>query len=105
MKQKRGSVVADVTSSNGNVFEDIGFGFEEAANLKIRSDLMIALVKWIQIKEYRQATAAEMLGVGRPEISDLQRGKVQKFSIDKLVTMLQKAGKNVSFQVVDAEVA
>ena len=62
---------------------------------------MIVQTRWIRTKKYKQANAANVLGVGRPEISDLQRGKVQKFSIDKLVTMLQKAREKATTNVAD----
>ena len=97
--------VEEITPRDGNVFEDIGFGFEEAVNLKIRSDAMTALVIWIEAKGYKQIEAATKLGVTRPEISNLQRGKIDQFSIDKLVNMLQRAGKSVRLEVTEVEPA
>jgi predicted XRE-type DNA-binding protein len=77
------------------VFRDLGFSAEEAANLKIRSDLMIRLSKLIEARGLTQAQAAEFFGVTQPRISDLVRGKIDRFSIDTLIAMLGHAGLRV----------
>jgi predicted XRE-type DNA-binding protein len=83
--------------SSGNVFRDLGFDREEAEHLKVRSELMIELSKLIDARELTQAAAAELFGVTQPRISDLKRGKIDRFSIDSLVEMLGHAGVRVSF--------
>ena len=83
--------------SSGNVFKDLGFPPDEAQNLKVRSDLMIELSKVIDSRGLTQAEAAELFGVTQPRISDLKRGKIDRFSIDSLVAMLGHAGVRVSF--------
>jgi predicted XRE-type DNA-binding protein len=88
-----------VQPSSGNVFSDLGFDAEEAENLKVRSDLMIELTKLIKARELTQAAAAELLGVSQPRISDLVRGKIDRFSVDSLIEMLGHAGARVSFVV------
>lgn len=82
-----------------NIFGHIGFDKEEADNLKIRSDLMIAAEKLMIKKRMKQREAAELFGISRPAVSDLVNGKVSKFSIDKLVIMLTRAGKSVKVKV------
>jgi predicted XRE-type DNA-binding protein len=81
--------------SSGNVFRDLGFSAEEATHLKIRSDLMIRLTKLIDTRGLTQAEAAELLGVTQPRISDLVRGKIDRFSIDTLIAILGHAGVRV----------
>ncbi len=81
--------------SSGNVFRDLGFSAEEATHLKIRSDLMIRLTKLIETRGLTQAAAAKLLGVTQPRISDLTRGKIDRFSIDTLIAMLGHAGVGV----------
>jgi len=95
-----------IEPSSGNVFTDLGFGGEEAQNLKIRSDLMIELSKLIEARGLTQAAAARLLGVTQPRISDLVRGKIDRFSVDSLIAMLGHAGVSVSFRVTtDRQVA
>ena len=88
-----------VRRSSGNVFRDLGFSAEEAENLKVRADLMIQLTKLIKAKGLTQARAARLLGVTQPRVSDLVRGKIDRFSIDGLVEMLGHAGARVTFIV------
>ena len=85
--------------STGNVFKDLGFSEDEAENLKIRADLMIELTKLIEAQELTQTAAAELLGVTRTRVSDLMRGKIDRFSVDTLIEMLGHAGACVSFVV------
>src|SRR3989454_9111185 len=68
-------------TSSGNVFRDLGFGPEEAANLKVRAMLMAELEKHIRSKHLTQKQAAERFGVTQPRISDLMRGKISLFSV------------------------
>lgn len=88
-----------IEASSGNVFTDLGFSAEEAQNLKVRSDLMIELTKLIEARGLTQAAAAKLLGVTQPRISDLVRGKIDRFSVDSLIEMLGHAGASVSFMV------
>lgn len=84
-----------IRRSSGNVFRDLGFSGEEAENLKLRADLMIELTRLIQSRRLTQARAAALLGVSQPRISDLMRGKIDRFSVDTLVAMLGHAGIQV----------
>ena len=84
-----------IRRSSGNVFRDLGFPAEEATNLKVRSDLMIRLSKVIEARGLTQAQAAALCGVTQPRISDLVRGKIDRFTIDTLIAMLGHAGVRV----------
>ena len=88
-----------IRRSTGNVFRDLDFDAEEAENLKLRSDLMIALSKMIKRRRLTQAKAAALFGVTQPRVSDLIRGKIDRFSVDTLVAMLGHAGAHVKLVV------
>ena len=92
-------MTSKIRRSSGNVFRDLGFSAEEAANLKIRSDLMIRLSKLIEARGLAQRQAAERFGVTQPRISDLVRGQIDRFSIDTLIAMLGHAGVRVQVVV------
>lgn len=94
-----------IQESSGNVFADLGFEPEEALNLKLRSDLMIEIAKLIEVRGLTQTAAAEVLQVTQPRISDLVRGKVERFSVDSLIEMLGHAGVEVSLVVTDGRQA
>ena len=85
--------------SSGNVFRDLGFEPLEAEHLRIRSDLMIQILRLMDARKLTQVAAARVFGVSQPRISDLKRGKIDLFSIDALVTILGRAGVRVSVSV------
>ena len=88
-----------IRRSTGNVFRDLGFDAAESANLKLRSDLMIELSKLIKARRLTQARAAALFGVSQPRVSDLVRGRIERFSVDTLVAMLGNAGARVELIV------
>ncbi|MDX8412027.1 MAG: helix-turn-helix transcriptional regulator [Mariprofundaceae bacterium] len=88
-----------IVKSSGNVFADLGFDTDEAANLQLRSRLMIEVDKALAEKKLTQQAAAEMLGISQPRISDLRRGKAEKFTIDTLVNILTRLGHEVTLKV------
>jgi predicted XRE-type DNA-binding protein len=82
-----------VIDSCGNVFADLGFPPEEAALFAMRAQLMATLRETIAARGWTQIEAARALGIGQLRISDLVRGKWDKFSLDMLVTLACRAGK------------
>ena len=91
--------ITHITAEDGNVFKDLGFTSEEASKLKIKAQLMCQISEWIKDKQLKQEEASRLLHVTRPRISDIMRGKAEKFSIDTLVDMLERIGKHVTVQV------
>jgi predicted XRE-type DNA-binding protein len=96
MKSINGTLI---TKGTGNVFADLGFSPAESRNLRIRSEMMTALRKFIEKEGLTQADAAKRLKVSQPRISDLTRGKISRFSLDTLVNMLTDAGLEVDFRI------
>jgi predicted XRE-type DNA-binding protein len=84
--------------SSGNVFVDLGYSPEEAAILQMRADLMTKLRKFIENRELTQADAAKVLCVSQSRVSDLVRGKWERFSLEMLVTLATRAGMHVSLK-------
>ncbi|MEW6667790.1 MAG: XRE family transcriptional regulator [Thermodesulfobacteriota bacterium] len=87
-----------IVKSSGNVFLDLGFPPEEAAILQMRSELMVDLRKYIEAKKLTQAQAAEIFGVSQSRVSDLVRGKWEKFSLEMLITLATRAGMSISLK-------
>lgn len=82
-----------ITPSSGNVFADLGFDDAEAQVLALRADLMAQLGAMVKERRMTQTTAAKLLGVSQSRVSDLTRGKVEKFSLDTLVQFAARLGK------------
>ena len=74
---------------------------EEAANMKIRSQLMTQLKSYIVKSGLNQSDAAKLFGITQPRVSDLMRGKINLFGIDALVNMAAKAGLQIELQLVE----
>ncbi len=65
-------------------------------NLKsLKAKLAIALISLIREQGWTQAAAAERLHVSQPRMSNLFRGRLDKFSIDALLGMLIRVGYKV----------
>ena len=90
-----------ITNSSGNVFQDLGFDTEEAENLRIRSELMQSIKQTVSKKNWTQSEAAEKFGVSQPRISEIFQGKVDLFTVDKLINMLPRVGQHVSIRITD----
>jgi predicted XRE-type DNA-binding protein/putative component of toxin-antitoxin plasmid stabilization module len=88
-----------VTTSSGNVFADLGLPPDEVAVLTLRAQLMATLRKLIESRGWTQAQAADALGITQSRVSDLVRGKHDKFSLDMLVTLAARAGRSVKLRV------
>ena len=91
-------MIKSVVNSSGNVFIDLGYSPEEAAILQMRADLMADLREFIKAKRLTQAKAAEILGVSQSRVSDLIRGKWERFSLEMLITLATKAGMRVTLK-------
>jgi predicted XRE-type DNA-binding protein len=81
-----------ITPSSGNVFTDLGFDDAEAQVMALRADLMVQLEKQIKARKMTQVMAAEALHISQSRVSDLARGKVEKFSLDSLVEFAARLG-------------
>jgi predicted XRE-type DNA-binding protein len=95
MKDRDGTV--------GHRFESVWDALEdspaEAANMRLRSELMIeiqqAVVRW----GLTQVEAARRLDVTQPRLNDLLRGRINNFSIDALILLAHRAGLNVHLAI------
>jgi len=75
---------------------------ESAANMRMRAQLMIEVEQYVKKSGLSQTAVAKRLGVTQPRLNDLLRGKIDKFSLDALVNMLNTAGWHVSLRVKKA---
>ncbi|MCK9381095.1 MAG: XRE family transcriptional regulator [Sulfuritalea sp.] len=88
-----------MTRGSGNVFADLGFDAEEAQNLQMRSQAMMAVENWYKASGLTQAKAAQALGITQPRLNQLLKGKIGEFSLDALVNMATRAGMRVGLTI------
>jgi predicted XRE-type DNA-binding protein len=80
-----------VTAAGRSVFYDL-FSAEKAAEMEMRAQLLMGLEHWLEKSRMTQAEAAKVLGVTQARVSDLKRGKIDRFSMDLLVRLAARAG-------------
>ncbi len=64
----------------------------EAANMRAKSTLLMALQSWLAQSPGTQKAAAALLNITQPRLSDLKRGHIDLFSLDTLLNMAEQAG-------------
>lgn len=82
-----------------SVWDALADTAEEAANLKVRAELMRKIAALVQENGWTQATAAEHCGVTQPRINDLLRGRIARFSLDALVNIAAALGQQVHVEL------
>tara|TARA_R110000868_G_scaffold14689_40_gene68245 strand:+ start:3801 stop:4082 length:282 start_codon:yes stop_codon:yes gene_type:complete len=85
-----------------SVFDALADTPVEAANMKARAELLSALKRRILAWDMPQEAAAARLGITRPRLNDLLRGKLGKFSLDALVNLATQSGLTLEIRVVEA---
>ena len=85
--------------SFANVWDAIEDDPAVAANMTMRSDLLIALQKRIESWKVTQAQAARRLEITQPRLNDLLRSRINKFSLDTLVNLANRADIRVSLKI------
>jgi predicted XRE-type DNA-binding protein len=88
-----------ITESSGNVFVDFGFEPDEAAILQMRADLMSDLRGFIESSGMTQSQAAQKLRIAQSRVSDLLRGKWDRFSLEMLITLEARVGRKVTLEL------
>jgi predicted XRE-type DNA-binding protein len=103
--------IGHVTPVGANIFADLGFAPEDAKQYLAESNAIIArkraikerlmteISTWIDQCQLTQVAAAQILGVTRPRVSDIVQKKSVKFTIDSLICMLTRVGKDVKVSV------
>lgn len=71
--------------TKGDVLDDLGFTRSEASALKIKANLVEALLAEIDRRGFTQKELVDVLDEYQPNISNLLRGRIGKVSIEKLL--------------------
>ena len=78
-----------------SVWDAIADTPEDAANLRVRAELMEQIATIVKEGGWTQVDAAARCGVTQPRINDLLRGRIARFSLDALVNMASALGRRV----------
>ena len=80
----------EVFVASDNIYADFGFPSPSEALSKARLAQMI----FVEIKRRKltQKQAAELMDIDQPKVSDIIRGKLTYFSIDRLMELVNRMG-------------
>ncbi len=90
----------EVEMGSGNVFADLGL--PDPDKLKIKSGLVIEIVKAVRKLGLTQDEAARRMGISQAKVSGLLRGDFSNLSERKLMNCLNRLGYDIEIKVVPA---
>ena len=88
-----------ITRGSGNVFADMGLPNPEERLVKARLARLINNV--VKEREWRQNHTAKVLGITQPKVSDISRGRLKNFSVERLMEFLAMLDHRVTITVQD----
>ncbi len=80
-----------------NVFADLGL--PDPKDSMVRAKLLRLIVDIIEHRDLKQKEVCALLGVKQPVVSDLQRGKLSKFSLDRLLKFMTALDRDITITV------
>jgi len=80
-----------------NVYADLEF--ENHKEMATKAGLVIEISNAIKKKRITQTTAAEILGISQPKLSELLRGLFRGYSVERLIHFLNELGEDVDIVV------
>ena len=89
--------------SGDTAFSVFGFDAEQSENLRLRTELMIEIEAILKARKMTQVEAAALFGVSQPRVSNLLKGRIDKFTVDTLVNWLSKLDRHVGLVVSDVD--
>ena len=90
----------DLIRGSGNVYRDLGWPDAEAR--KMRAELAAEILRELRERRLSQQKAAEITGLAQPDISRIKNADLKGFSIDRLVTVLNRLNQHVEIRVTPA---
>lgn len=82
-----------------SVWEALSDTPEEANNMKLRSALLIQITEAVKSRKLTPKQIRDVLGLTQPRVSYLMTGRIDKFSLDMLVSIASRAGLRVTLDV------
>lgn len=91
----------DYEISSGNVFADLGLPNPE--ELLAKAELALQINRLIKQKKLTQVEAAKLLDIDQPKVSQLAKGKLSGFSLERLFKFLNLLGQDITIKVSKAK--
>jgi predicted XRE-type DNA-binding protein len=83
----------------GNIFDALGFSASEASALKIKAEILSAILEHVRAQGYTQAELVDILDEYQPSVSNLLKGRISQVSIEKLLRYADRLHLQTSIAV------
>src|SRR6202158_357106 len=83
----------------GNIFDALGFSASEASALKVKAEILSAILEHVRTEGYTQAQLVELLDEYQPSVSNLLKGRISQVSIEKLLRYADRLHLETSIAV------
>ncbi len=80
-----------------NVFADIGL--PEAADHQLKADIVIEIKRVLEVRGLTQTAAASLAGLAQPDLSNILRGRMKGYSIERPLRVLTALDQDVEIVV------
>lgn len=97
-KKKRSDL--SITESSGNVFADLGVPNPE--EMMAKAEIAGRIFCIIEDRGLTQTAAAKILKISQPKVSLLLRGRLDDFSMERLIRFLNDLDQDVYISIVPA---
>ncbi len=87
----------EIEVGSGNVFKDLGL--KNSEELLAKTQLATRIMFILEEQKLTQTAAAKLLGVTQPDVSMIYRGRLEAFSIERLVRLLNALHRDVRIVV------
>ena len=88
---------AEHTVGGGNVFADLGL--PNAEELQAKAALAYQIAGIVTHRSLTQVEAARIIGTGQPKVSELLAGRLDGFSLERLIRFLNALDRDVQIVV------
>ena len=92
-----------VEEGSGNIFTDLGFSDEVAEEELLKAQLGAEILRILKERKLTQAEAAKLLCVKQSEISHLKAAKLSDYSVERLMTFLNRLNHDIEIRIIPSE--
>ena len=92
-----------VEEGSGNIFTDLGFSGEVAEEELLKAQLGTEIFRILKKRKLTQAEAAKLLCVKQSEISDLKAAKLSDYSVEQLMTFLNRLNRDIEIRIIPSK--
>lgn len=90
-----------IERGSGNVFLDLGY--VNAVEHQLKAQIVEVISRLMREKNLTQAELAQMIGLDQPKVSKLLRGQTRDFSMERLLGIVNRLGRDVKVYIDSEE--